>query len=132
MGSCCGSFIYSFSSNQNTVNLKIFPNHGEIFIWKLSINQSIKLGLCWIWIIIDLPSFKCYSMVWKRGFSRPGVRRNYIWSLAIVVIIMGLGGAKRRGGGKTLKSSYARASHETVAPISMEELTPLDIMCYKR
>ena len=39
-----GSFINAFASNWNTVNLKIFPNHGGIFTWRWwSLDHSIEL-----------------------------------------------------------------------------------------
>ena len=36
-------FHKCFSSNLNTVNLKVFPNHGWIYTWRWNPDQSIEL-----------------------------------------------------------------------------------------
>ena len=38
-----GSFINAFCSSLNSVNLKIFPNHGGIFTWRLRLNPFMEL-----------------------------------------------------------------------------------------
>ena len=38
-----GSLTNAFSSNQNTVNLKVLPNYSGIYTCRLSLYQSIEL-----------------------------------------------------------------------------------------
>ena len=38
-----GEFINAFCSSLNSVNLKIFPNHGGIFTWRLRLNPFMEL-----------------------------------------------------------------------------------------
>ena len=52
-------------------------------------------------------------IAWRRGLlGGVGIRGNYVWCLVIVVIFMGLGGAKRWGGGRGFKIIIWRLSSD--------------------
>ena len=68
------SFTNAFSSNLNTLNLKVLPNHGRKYTWRESLDQSTEL---WKergkWII-----------AWLKGLPRGrGVGGNSVWCLVI-------------------------------------------------